>query len=630
MEDPYRSIREELRALNSRLQEDVTRDEVRELLRQVERLVSALDEERGRTAAALQMLDRDVRAIENSRIFRLLRWLGRPLLEGKAKAARLQPVERDDAYDLWLDREITSRSPADFHTRPLFSILMAVSSPSRERLEQAVESVLKQTYPRWELCICEDAGESWIADYLAGKRLAGAAIRLVQSPERLGVARAWNSARGLAAGDYLLFLGQDDVLVPDALHFAAESVQLDPAVNLIYSDEDLLDHTGRRVRPVFKPDWSPNLLLSCMYLTRLLVVSQAAMARAGEFRPEFPGAEDYDLALRITDQPAVVRHIPRVLYHRRMRAEPDEAHAAGKAALEDTVRRRGWNASVEDGGLPGQYRLRWRLASQPLVSVVICSRNARQLDRCLRAIQSHTDYAQRQVVVVQHVVGNQNAMDRLLQRYGVKPVRYEGAFNFSRMNNLGAKAADGEILVFLNDDVDPLVATWLGDLAAQAQRPEVGIVGAKLLYPGGSLQHAGVAIGIQDGCGHPGRGMYTARHWPWMGLTRDVSAVTGACMATRKQVFEELGGFDDHFPVNYNDIDLCLRARQAGYGVVFESGAVLTHFECQTRGREKVGFTERARWLRRWFPQMAQGDPFYSPHLTHVGEDLSLNLEEPL
>ena len=201
--------------------------------------------------------------------------------------------------------------------------------------------------------------------------------------------------------------------------------------------------------------------------------------------------------------------------------------------------------------------------------------------------------------------------------------RSTGPFNFSRMNNLGARTATGEVLVFLNDDVTPLEPSWLERLVAQAQRPDVGIAGARLLYPSGALQHAGVAIGITDGCGHLGRGTFTPRYWPWLALTRDVAAVTGACLATRAALFRELDGFAEQFPVNYNDTDLCLRVRQAGYRVVYESGAVLRHTECQSR-RGVVTLAERERWYDRWAEFIEAGDPFYTPHLTREREDLSL------
>ena len=554
----------------------------------------------------------------------------------------MRPPGKDTAYALWVEQEVASRPEAEwyrcrvneFSYRPIFSVLLPVHAPPREWLEQAVQSVLNQTYPHWELCVCDDASECWVREYFHKIMQDEAKIRFVHSAEHLGISGTLNRALSLATGDYYAFLDQDDVLSPSALHHIAESLQEGPAA-LLYTDEDFIDEERRRIHPLFKPDWSPNLLLSCMYLGHLLVVSRKSMEVVQGLRPDFDGAQDYDLALRVTEGAAVVRHIPHVLYHWRKHAGSTAAHveakpythAAGRRALEATVQRRKWSASVEDGPGPNMYSLGWQLQGRPLVSLIICSRSPQLLQRCLSAIGRCTDYLQRQIVVVQHMTGREDAMEKVLSHSEAKRVRYEGPFHFSRMNNLGAEAADGEILVFLNDDVEPRLPSWLYKLAAQAQRPEVGIVGARLLYPAGTLQHAGIAIGIGDGCGHPGRNAYATPYWNWTNLTRDVAAVTGACLAIRKELFQQLGGFDQSFPVNYNDTDLCLRVRKAGYRVVYESCAVLLHRECQTR-KGGVSFAERERWYARWSTELEQGDPFYSPHLSQTREDASLRVEE--
>jgi len=603
----------------------------------------------------LRVMDMHVAAIEESLIFRLLRRLGGPLLAWKAKAGqtllhspfhglylKLRPPGKDTAYALWVDQETSSRPTtewyrsraAEFSQRPVFSVLLPVHAPPREWLEQAVQSVFNQTYPHWELCVCDDASDRWVRDYFHKLSQEQAKVRFVHSAEHLGISGTLNQARSLATGDYFAFLDQDDLLSPYALHHIAESLQEGPAA-LLYTDEDFIDEEKRRIHPLFKPDWSPDLLLSCMYLGHLLVVSRKSMELAGALRSEFDGAQDYDLALRVTEGGAVVRHIPQVLYHWRRHAGSTAArseakpytHAAGRRALEDAVQRRNWKASVEDGDGPNMYHFAWQLQSEPLVSLIVCSRSPKLLKQCLSSIRRGTDYPRRQIVVVQHLgAPDDAAMERLLSKSEAKRVPYEGPFHFSRMNNLGAEAADGEILVFLNDDVEPLVSSWLRRLVAQAQRPEIGIVGARLLYPAGTVQHAGIAIGIGDGCGHPGRNAHATPYWTWNNLTRDVSAVTGACLTIRKELFRQLGGFDQSFPVNYNDTDICLRARQAGYRVLYESGAVLLHRECQTR-KGGVSFIERERWYARWSKELKQGDPFYSRHLSRTREDASLRLE---
>ena len=618
----------------------------------VEEIVAGLEKSQEEVARSLRglknqqrILHTHIAAIENSLIFRFLRRLGGPLLEWKARFERLgrdsrfrqlHPGEADREYERWLSRREAEMPAATwyrqraegFKVRPVFSIAMAVINPERARLEQAVRSILDQTYQWWELCVCDSApNEKWVHEYLAGLAQTDSRIRVVCSEDAIGAA-ALNRACASATGEYCVFLGQQDFLSHMALHHMAEFLQRQTA-DLLYTDEDSVAAVRGPVQPVFKPDWSPDLLISAMYLGRSLAVSREALRLAGGLRPEFDGAELYDLVLRLTERTNSVGHISLLLYHSRAQAKrPGAAENAARRALEDAVRRRKLDATVEEGPMTGSFPLRRHLRNPPLVSIIICSRSADLLDRCLRLLDRGTDYERRQVVVVQHLDGGDGAaMKAVLSRYRVKCVPYEGAFHFSRMCNAGAEVAEGEVLVFLNDDVEPLVPSWLSDLAAQAGRPEVGVVGAKLLYPSGSLQHGGIAIGIGDGCAHPGRGSYGSRYWRWLDLTRNVSAVTGACLAIRRQVFFELAGFDEQFPVNYNDTDLCMRAIRAGYRVVYESLAVLRHLECQTR-RGGVGFAERERWYARWADQLDSGDPFYNPNLTRIGEDLSLRSDE--
>jgi GT2 family glycosyltransferase len=249
---------------------------------------------------------------------------------------------------------------------------------------------------------------------------------------------------------------------------------------------------------------------------------------------------------------------------------------------------------------------------------------AELLDRCLRAIQTRTAYTNREIVVVQHLGHDDARLEAVIERYGARRVPYSGPFHFSLMSNLGAGMASADVLVFLNDDTEPLDASWLQRLVGQVERPDVGVAGARLVYPSGTLQHAGVAIGVGDGCGHIGRGTTNTLHWPWLQVTRDVAAVTGACLAIKASLFRDLGGFAGKFPINYNDTDLCLRVREAGYRVVYDAGAVLRHYECQTRGRGIVTLRERESWFDCWGELVEDGDPFYSPHLTREREDLSL------
>jgi len=588
-----------------------------------------------------------LRAIENSRFFHVLRLPGRFLLDWKGRFGQLllrsplhalylklvRPEAAAGRYRLWmeLERPVAERS---LDRRPIISIILPVRNPRQDWLQAAVQSVREQTYGDWQLCVCDDgSSEPWVQEYFCPLASADRRIVFTRSPKQLGISGASNRAGESAEGEYVGFLDQDDVLAPEALYCFAEALQEEPA-DLLYSDEDYLTGDGRRVQPIFKPAFSPDLLRCCMYMGHFLVVRKEKLREIGGLRNSYDGSQDYDLALRMTERSASVRHIPRVLYHWRRHpgstasraAAKPFTHEAGLRALSELVQRTDGRAVVEPGSTANTYRVRWPVPASLKASIVICSRNPRLLARCVKSIRKTTSHANFELVVVQHRIGDTAEMDRLLRGLGCLQIPYTGAFHFAAMNNLAAKRAGGEVLVFLNDDVEPLAPQWLHELLAHTNRPEVGPVGAKLLYPSGAIQHAGMAVGIMQGAAHLHRDTFGAEHWNWLPFTRNVSAVTGACLAVRKAVFEELGGFDESFAVNYNDVDFCLRARHAGYQVVIEPAAVLRHYECQSR-KPGVSIEEWDLFHQRWGEYIEQGDPFYSPWLNHSGEDANLVLE---
>src|SRR3954447_11272431 len=340
-----------------------------------------------------------------------------------------------------------------------------------------------------------------------------------------------------------------------------------------------MDETGRRARPNFKPDWSPELLSGCMYFGHLFVARRNLVAEVGWFRDGFEGAQDYDLALRLVASGASVAHIPRILYHWRRHAgstaaaagAKPHAHASGKRALDQALKAHRVDATIADGPAPHTYVVRWKPVSTDL-SIVICSRTPALLQRCLDSLRRTTSGLALQVIVVEH---QSPETGQVAESYGCDVVSYGRGFNYADMNNVGASEARGATLLFLNDDVTALRAGWAEPVVALVERADVAIAGAKLVYPSGAIQHAGIALGIGEGTGHIGRGKFASDLWRWLDMWRNVSAVTGACLAIRRDVFKELNGFDLDFPVNYNDTDLCLRARHAGYEVVFEPGATL-------------------------------------------------------
>jgi len=625
-----------------------SRAELLALIEVLEEALSHIDAGNKQAVRHYAELERRLLDIENSRFLRTLQWPGRFWGDWKGRLGQtllhsglhplylklVHPHDTADRYGVWVESE---QAPArrQRSREPLISIILPVHDPRMDWLDAAVDSVVEQSYGCWQLCVCDDASaQEEAAEYFAARMSTEPRIRFVRSSQRLGISGALNRAGEMATGQYTGFLDQDDVLAPFALDCIAEAIQ-DAQPDLVYSDEDYLDTHGRRIQPIFKPAFSPDLLRCGMYLGHLLVARSAMLRELGWFRTGFDGSQDYDLALRLAARTSNIRHVPRVLYH--WRQHPDSTallatakpytQAAGRQALAEATARCDPQAVVTEGAFPNTYHVRWPFPANLRASLIICSRNAKLLKRCLEAIEQHTAHAHREIVVVKHHAGDIAAMERLLASTPCEHATYTGPFNFAAMNNLGARQATGDVLVFINDDVEPLEPGWLTAMLAHANRREVGAVGAKLIYPSGAIQHAGMVIGIMEGAGHLHRNTFGSPYWNWLPFTRNVSAVTGACLAMRRSVFEELGGFDDSFPVNYNDVDLCLRAREAGYEVIVEPAAVLRHYECQSR-QAGVRLEERYLFEQRWASWLERGDPFYSPHLRRTVEDAGLELKE--
>jgi GT2 family glycosyltransferase len=370
----------------------------------------------------------------------------------------------------------------------------------------------------------------------------------------------WEIDSGRA--EYVAELAEGVVLAPDALSRAVAAMQ-GARPGCVYFDHEI---AGERLRPVFKPDWSPVLMESCDYMG--------------------------DFTVHTREPRNGMVHVPHVCYSTRSGLSFRDA------------------AFVPEG--------------KPVVSILICTRNGELLTRCLAALRAKTDYQPVEIVVVHHTgSGDDERIIKAAANAGAAVVPFSGAFNFSGMNNLGARAAKGDIVLFLNDDVEPLDSIWLERMVAHLERAETGAVGAKLLYPNGTIQHAGIVTWEMDGAGHIGRNMTASEYWPWLNCTREVTAVTGACLAIRRADFEAVGGFDPAFPVNFNDVDLCLRLREKGLSVIFDAGAVLQHDEGQTRARG-VSFEERRRFFLRWHELLERTDPFYSPNLVQNIETVEL------
>jgi O-antigen biosynthesis protein len=603
--------------------------------------------------AEVRLLDQRISQIESSRFFRFMRWAGGILDTQKKKVGQVvlhspfhplylrlwRPKKAAVAggYTDWIaaqesllpSRSLHQSEAARWRFQPTISVLIPVFRPKREWLERAVGSVKAQSYPKWQLCLGDDASEEpWVREYLEAEAAVDSRIRVVFRESNGGISASLNAAGQLATGEYVTFLDHDDELDPFALHYIVEACQRDE-VDVLYSDEDYLDPSGARSGPTFKPDWSPELLHACMYFGHLLVAARRLIDEVGWFRSLCDGAQDYDLALRLVERARNIVHIRRVLYHWRQHLQSTSmnpkakpyAHEAGRRALTDAMARLQIPATIEDGPLLFTYYIQ-RSGSRQRVSLVVCSRDSRRLSVFLAA-QKRTRYPSVELVVVEHISPADERLSRLLDSTQCVRVPYTGPFNFSRMNNLGAQAAGSELLVFINDDVTPIRPEWLDVIAAHLERPKVGVVGARLLYPLGTLQHAGLVFGMQDGAGHPGRGVFYSELMYYLQLPRDVSAVAGACLGIRQGLFQELGGFDLSFPVNYGDLDLCFRAGERGYRVLVDPRVELTHVECGTR-RGGTTFAERRHLQERWSHVLAKGDPYYPEAFDRTTEEVRL------
>ncbi len=502
---------------------------------------------------------------------------------------------------------------------PVISIVVPTYETDAEVLQDMIRSVTAQCYPHWQLCLADDASPSGEPQRLLEKWAATDPRILVRLLEgNSGISGATNGALELATGEFVALLDHDDLLKPDALARVVERLQAEPDLDLLYSDEDKMDEHGRLVEPFFKPDWSPDHLMSRNYVGHLVVARRSLVEQVGGLRPEYDGSQDHDLLLRLVEQTRRIAHIAQPLYTWRrvpgstaavVDAKP-YAFDAAKRALADALVRRGLAGTVEDGLLPSTYRTRYAIAGRPKVTVVIPTRDRVDLlRRCLDSIRERSTYDNLEFLVVDNDSTDPETL-AYLATFGGRVVRYPHRFNYARMMNLGAWCADGDLLLFLNNDTEVIAPDWVEALIEHAQRPEVGAVGGRLLYPDDRPQHEGVVVNYAAGAaGNIDHGGW----WGFGDVVRNCTAVTGAVTMMRPAVFDAVGGFQERLRVAFNDVDLCLRVRQAGFDVVYTPYCTLYHHESASRGfvphPEDDGF-----FAARWQPDQFH-DPFYNPNL---------------
>lgn len=547
-----------------------------------------------------------------------------------------------------VDAQQAQRNMAQWTRQPLISIIMPVYNVEQRWLEAAINSVQQQLYPNWELCIADDAStRSETRETL--RKLEHPRCKITFLERNQGIAAASNAAIALASGEYVTFLDHDDELTTDALYHVVKAIhEHDP--DFIYSDEDKLSLEGYYLEQHFKPDYSPDLLLSTNYICHLSVYRKTLLeqvAADGQYlRQGFEGSQDYDLVLRVLEHTQRVYHIPRILYHWRKipgstaaRYESkNHAWEAGRLALEDALQRRGISAQTMCAAHPGCYRVQRNIKGLPLVSILIPFRDqADLLQALLDSILRKTAYPRFEVIGISN-----NSVEAstfaVMQRYAradarVRFINYDAPFNYSAINNFAANQALGEYLLLLNNDMTVINAEWLEALLEHAQRPEVGAVGGKLYYPDGTVQHAGVIVGVGGVAGHAHKNFPGDHHGYFMrlGLIQNLSAVTAACLMVKKALYLAVGGMDEkNLPIAFNDVDFCLRLREQGYLNVFTPYCELYHHESKSRGAEdtpqkKRRFIAEIVYIQKRHAALLQaGDPYYNPNLPLDRDDFGM------
>jgi len=529
-----------------------------------------------------------------------------------------------------------------------FSILVPVYNTPAGLLAAAIDSVLAQVYPHWELCLCDDAStDADVSAVLERYRLIDRRILVVSRRENGGIGAATADALAVATGEYIALLDHDDVLAPWALYAVADAIAQNETLDILYSDEDKLDEQGRRCHPHFKPDWNPELLYSINYFGHLVALRRELVVAAGGVRSGYDGSQDFDLLLRCTalTEAHRIHHIPAILYHWRMSPQStalnpgakNYAHAAGIAALQSRFAEMA-DVRVEDGPFPTSYRVRFPLPEPaPRVSVLIPTRDGyTHLSRCIRSIERLTSYQNLELIVLDNQSkdpATRAYFEELSAAGKAKVVLYDHPFNYSGINNFGAGHASGDVLLLLNDDVEILAPDWIEEMLSYLYREGVGAVGAKLLYPDRRVQHAGVILGIGGVAGHSHKfaGEADYGYFGRLVLPQALSAVTGACLMVRREAFQAVGGLDErNLAVAFNDVDFCLRLSERGWRCVWTPYASLLHYESLSRGYEdtpekKARFAREAGYMLERWAGVLERDPHYNPNLTLRHEDFSLS-----
>lgn len=550
-------------------------------------------------------------------------------------------------YDTWLRimrvsrQELFEQRKTKFSYAPKFSVVVPLYHTPAKFLKDLVRSMMYQSYANWELCLVNASPEDkHLTSLLENWAMRDKRIRVIRLEKNLGIAQNTNAGIASSTGEFIAFLDHDDFLEPDALFCYVDALNKDKTIDVFYSDEDKTDeYAAHYFYPHFKSDFNIDLLHANNYMCHFLAVRKSLVDTVGGLNEKFDGAQDYDFVLRLTENTKKIYHCPRILYHWRCSNQSTAANQgnkmyaihAGKAALNAHYKRIGWNARAQEGAVDGWYQTKFTLKEEPLVSILIPNKDhTDDLDVCLNSFFERADYQNYEFIIIE----NNSVLPETFAYYekiekehdNVKVVYWEAGFNYSAINNFGFKFAKGDYIMLLNNDVELITPDIFQSMLGFCMRPEVGIVGAKLLYNDHTVQHAGVLVGAGGLADHVFKGIHEDDPG-YMGRaisSQDVSAVTAACLLVKRSVYEEVGGLEDEFQVAFNDVDFCLKVRKAGYLIVYDADVKLFHYESKSRGMEDtterfIRFGNEMMLLNsKWDILSTFVDPYYNPNLSYL------------
>ena len=550
-------------------------------------------------------------------------------------------------YDTWLRimrvsrQELFAQRKTKFSYAPKFSVVVPLYHTPAKFLKDLVRSMMYQSYANWELCLVNASPEDvHLTSLLENWAMRDKRIRVIRLEKNLGIAQNTNAGIEASTGEFIAFLDHDDFLEPDALFCYVDALNKDKTIDVFYSDEDKTDeYAAHYFYPHFKSDFNIDLLHANNYMCHFLAVRKSLVDTVGGLNEKFDGAQDYDFVLRLTEHTKKIYHCPRILYHWRCSNQSTAANQenkmyaihAGKAALNAHYKRIGWNARAQEGAVDGWYQTKFTLKEEPLVSILIPNKDhTDDLDVCLNSFFERADYQNYEFIIIE----NNSVLPETFAYYekiekehdNVKVVYWEAGFNYSAINNFGFKFAKGDYIMLLNNDVELITPDIFQSMLGFCMRPEVGIVGAKLLYNDHTVQHAGVLVGAGGLADHVFKGIHEDDPG-YMGRaisSQDVSAVTAACLLVKRSVYEEVGGLEEEFQVAFNDVDFCLKVRKAGYLIVYDADVKLFHYESKSRGMEDttdrfIRFGNEMMLLNsKWDILSTFVDPYYNPNLSYL------------